>query len=102
MGLFISSWPHTVQTIAPASLTINRCDLVIKQGDGKNHAHAFIFIYFFGARTSRLGGERESRAANMLGVVYLTIKTYTTMLKEGMSAAFRQAPTDTRMKSDAG
>lgn len=43
-----------------ASLTINRCDLVIKQGDGEKHARAFIFIYFSGACS-----RETSRAADM-------------------------------------
>lgn len=45
-----------------ASLTINRCDLVIKQGDGGNAlVLLYIYIYFLyvGGFFGRGGGERE-------------------------------------------
>lgn len=56
-----------------ASLTINRCDLVIKQGDGINMLMLlFLFILFFWSMQVLLGN--ELRCKYVLSVACVTIK----------------------------
>lgn len=76
------------------SLTLNRCDLVIKQGDGENmHMLLFLCIYLVYASPCR------ELVQYMLGGIYQNIKMYISVI---FLKVIRPMRTHTQMKSDSG